>query len=244
VMNEPQSASKLVAPVRHTVVLILIFLTISMAGVLYQRRVAMHPRAAQPSASPRQPRVAPLYISLIAAEWGIVYYIWAGGLKQTGTRWRDLIGGRWNSARDVALDVALALALWVVWLGVQIAVSAALGASPAKPIETYFPRHPLSIVLWVALSLSAGFCEEVAFRGHFQRQFRALMGSGLVAVLLQGFLFGISHGYQGIEPVIMITIFGVLYGLLALWRGSLRPGMITHGWSDIYAGLATLLLHR
>ncbi len=39
-MNEPQSASKLVAPVRHTVVLILIFLTITMAGVLYQRRVA------------------------------------------------------------------------------------------------------------------------------------------------------------------------------------------------------------
>lgn len=72
-MSEPQSArSKLVAPVRHTVVLILIFLTITLAGALYQRRVAMRPRAARPSVSQRQPRVAPLYISLIAAEWGLV----------------------------------------------------------------------------------------------------------------------------------------------------------------------------
>ena len=79
---------KLGAPVWHTVVLILIFLTITVAGAFYQRRVATQPRAPQPSVSQPHPRVAPLYLSLIAAEWGLVYYIWAGGLKQTGTRWQ------------------------------------------------------------------------------------------------------------------------------------------------------------
>lgn len=233
---------KLIAPVSHTVVLIVIFLAIASAGAVYQHQASS--RTPQPGAATQHPRLAPLYLSLIAAEWGLLYYIWAGGLKDTGTRLRDLIGGRWNSMRDIAVDVLLALALWLAWLGVQIAVSAAFGASRAKPIDVYFPRDPLSIALWAVLSLSAGFCEEVTFRGYFQRQFQALTGSALIAVVLQALLFGISHLYQGVKAVLMIIILGALQGLLAFWRRSLRPGIITHAWSDIYAGLATLLLHR
>jgi membrane protease YdiL (CAAX protease family) len=56
------------------------------------------------------------------------------------------------------------------------------------------------------------------------------------AVILQAILFGISHGYQGLRAIIMIILFGFLFGILALWRKSLRPGMILHAWSDIYAG--------
>lgn len=29
---------------------------------------------------------------------------------------------------------------------------------------------------------------------------------------------------------------GALYGSLALWRKSLRPGMMAHAWSDILSG--------
>jgi hypothetical protein len=31
-----------------------------------------------------------------------------------------------------------------------------------------------------------------------------------------------------------ITLFGVMFGLLAVWQKNLRPGMITHAWSDIF----------
>ena len=37
--------------------------------------------------------------------------------------------------------------------------------------------------------------------------------------------------------MIVITVLGVLYGLLALARRNLRPGMIAHAWSDVYGGL-------
>jgi len=63
-----------------------------------------------------------------------------------------------------------------------------------------------------------------------------MTGNSTAAVILQGVLFGISHGYQGLRAIIMITLFGFLYGILAFWRKSLRPGMILHAWSDIYAG--------
>jgi len=84
--------------------------------------------------------------------------------------------------------------------------------------------------------LTAGFCEEVAFRGYFQKQFETMTRSSTAGVILQGILFGISHGYQGLRAIIMIILFGFLYGILALWRKSLRPGMVLHAWSDIYAG--------
>jgi hypothetical protein len=58
-----------------------------------------------------------------------------------------------------------------------------------------------------------------------------------MALFLRSLLFGISHGYQGIEACAKIAIFGALYGLLALWRKSLRPGMMAHAWSDIQSGI-------
>ena len=58
-----------------------------------------------------------------------------------------------------------------------------------------------------------------------------------MAVLAQAVLFGLAHGYQGIKNVVVITVLGLLYGLLALGRGNLRPGMLAHVWSDVYGGL-------
>jgi membrane protease YdiL (CAAX protease family) len=77
----------------------------------------------------------------------------------------------------------------------------------------------------------------VAFRGYFQRQFAVFTRSKWIALFLQSALFGISHGYQGLEACLKIAIFGVLYGMLALWRRSLRPGMIAHTGSDILSGI-------
>jgi membrane protease YdiL (CAAX protease family) len=92
------------------------------------------------------------------------------------------------------------------------------------------------VALWIALSASAGFCEEAVFRGYFQRQFSALTRSRWAGLVLQALLFGISHGYQGIGAMARIALFGLLYGGLALWRKSLRPGMVAHAWSDVYSG--------
>ena len=55
-----------------------------------------------------------------------------------------------------------------------------------------------------------------------------------MAVLFQAIVFGIGHLYEGVGQVARITLFGVLFGLLALWRKSLRPGMVAHAWSDIF----------
>ena len=209
--------------------LVSIFLGLTLAGALFQRHAQ-----ATPGVLKQHPNVAPLYLSVIAVEWFLVYGVWAG-IRIRGVHLRDLIGGWWKSAKDVLMDLALAIVVWILWIGIQVGVSR-MFPSAAKSMSALFPQTFLEVVLWVTTSLTAGFCEEVAFRGYFQKQFEAMTGSAAAGVVLQGILFGISHGYQGLRAIMMIILFGFLYGILAFWRKSLRPGMVLHAWSDIYAG--------
>lgn len=225
----PTPGQKLIAPIWHTSLLVGIFLGVTIAGALFQRHAQSSPGMLQ-----QHPNVVPLYLSVIAVEWFLVYGVWAG-IRSRGVRVRDLVGGRWDSARKVLIDIVLAIVVWILWIGIQVGVSRMV-PSHAKSVSALLPQNPLEVVLWIANSLTAGFCEEVAFRGYFQRQFEAMTRSSSTGVILQAFLFGISHGYQGLRAIIMIVLYGLLYGILAFWRKSLRPGMILHAWSDIYSG--------
>jgi hypothetical protein len=225
-------ASKLIAPWWHTALLITLFLGIAVSGAFFQWHARREPGMLQ-----QHPQVVLLYLSLIAMEYGLFVYVWKGGLRRTGTKLSDLIGGRWASAKDVAVDFGLALAFWGFWLVIKRAGVLYFGTGHAASIQTLLPQRALEVLIWVGVSISAGFSEELVFRGYFQRQFETLTHSRWMALFLQAVLFGISHGYQGIEACVRITLFGILFGLLALWRGSLRPGMMAHAWSDIFSGI-------
>ncbi|PYX43065.1 MAG: CPBP family intramembrane metalloprotease [Acidobacteria bacterium] len=80
------------------------------------------------------------------------------------------------------------------------------------------------------------------FRGYLQGQFTAWTGSAYAGLVLQALVFGLAHGYQGARLMTVIAVFGCLFGLLAQWRQSLRPGMIAHFLQDASAVLLTL--HR
>ena len=226
------SGPKLIAPRWHTALFVALFLALTLGGVLFQREAR-----SQPGKLLQHPNVVPLYLSLIAMEWGLLLYVWKGGLRRTGTKLRELIGGRWQTPKDVAVDAGLALGLWTVWALVERGWDLWLGAAHAASIQTFLPRRGLEILLWVGVSVSAGICEEVVFRGYFQRQFEAFTRSKWIALCLQAVLFGVSHGYQGVEACVKIALFGALYGALALWRRSLRPGIIAHAGSDILSGI-------
>jgi membrane protease YdiL (CAAX protease family) len=226
------SCPKLIAPRWHTVLFVALFLALTLGGAFFQREAR-----SEPGRMLQHPNVVPLYLSLIAMEWGLFFYVWKGGLRRSGTKLRDLIGGRWQSLRDVAIDATLALGIWTVWMMTEKGWEHWFGPEHAASIQTFLPRRGVEILLWVAVSVSAGICEEVVFRGYFQRQFEAFTGSKWLALFLQAVLFGISHGYQGVQACVKIAIFGALFGLLALWRGSLRPGIIAHAGSDILSGI-------
>jgi membrane protease YdiL (CAAX protease family) len=160
-------------------------------------------------------------------------------------RLRDLIAGRWQSGVEVARDFGIALAFWVVSLFVLGTIAKVLGLGGAGAIgdvkDKFGPLIPHSVgelLLFILVSMTAGFCEEVIFRGYLQRQFAAFTRSEGIAIVLQAIIFGLGHGYQGTARMVLITVYGVMFGLLAFWRKSLRPGMISHAWQDSVSGIA------
>lgn len=175
------------------------------------------------------------YLISIAYEWGMAYWVWAG-VHWRGGRLSDLTGGRWMSWRSVAVDVAIAIPFWGVWELTAYLMHRAVHGMHAVTTAYQPPSGILEIFLWIALSVSAGICEEIVFRGYLQRQFRAATRSVVAGVILQGLLFGLVHSYQGWKQVIVIAPLGILYGALVAWRRNLRASMIAHAWSDVFEG--------
>jgi len=228
----------LLAPVWHTIGLGAILVGTLLAGFWIQSRAG-----AGPGIVAAHRGAVGVYLTAMALDWALFFYVWRF-TSLSGTPLRELIGGRWAGPRDVALDVAIAIPFWVVWTFTAVVVHRLLGPSAAKSVAVLLPQTPLEVAVWIAVSVTAGFCEEVIFRGYLQRQLAALTGSASVAVAAQAVAFGIGHGYQGAKNVAVITVLGVLYGLLALWRRSTRPGMLAHAWSDVYGGLQMKFLSR
>jgi len=222
--SRPLSRS-LIAPAWHTIVFIAIFVGLSVVGGFFQHAVKQHPQAAAPSGNP-----VSRYFSVLVFEWLLVLYV-RMGVNKRGVRLRDLVGGRWATPKAVMKDIALGAGLWAVWMGLMNAHVLGSGTNAAQGL---LPQGILESLAWIPLALSAGFCEELAFRGYLQKQFQAITGSAVWAIVIQAIVFGVGHLYEGVGPVARITLFGVLFGLLALWGKSLRPGMIAHAWSDIF----------
>ena len=185
----------------------------------------------------------PIYLTAIFMDWALLYYCWAGVHYRGGTL-EMLSGGRWTSWKSFAEDIGVVIPFWIIWEGAAYGVSRLLGPSSAKTVDSLLPKSLLEVLIWIAASITAGFCEELIFRGYLQRQIRALSGSAAVAVLGQGLVFGSFHSYQGWKNVVVIFVLGALYGLLAAWRGNLRANIISHAATDIWEGWLKLVVWR
>jgi len=164
----------------------------------------------------------PLYLTLIAFEAALFLGIRALAARR-GQSLANLVG-----RRPTLADIPIGAAMWLGWMGVSYVIDLWLPPSTSQAVASMLPAGVIDSVLWVLLSTSAGIVEELAFRGYLQRR---------TGIVVQAIVFGIVHGYQGLYSIIRITVYGLLFGVVAHWRKSLVPGMIAHAWTDIAAGL-------
>ena len=220
-MNNPLIASR-----KHTMIALLIVAAITLLGI----RQASSLGAPHPEVS----RVIP-YLSLIALQLLWVRFI-NGGLKAYGHSLSELTGGRWTSARDVFQDLFFAAIGFFAAHTAAAVLTRALGGT--HPNTAFLlPHGAAESVLWVLVSVTAGACEEIVFRGYLQRQLAALTSSVTAGILLQAIAFGISHGYQGGAPMAVTGSYGLVLGILAWWRGNVRASALAHAATDIVGGL-------
>jgi membrane protease YdiL (CAAX protease family) len=220
------------------------------AGVVALGFLAQHAPSgagAAPGQLASHSKAIPIYLTAIFMDWMLLYYCFGGVHHRGGSFWA-LAGGRWTSWKSVAVDLGIALPFWVLWTGAAYGVHWLLagiaGPGSAKTVVSLLPQSLLEVLIWIATSITAGVCEEMVFRGYVQRQLHALSGSVAVAVLGQGLVFGLFHSYQGWTNVIVISVLGVLFGILAAWRGNLRANIIAHAWGDVWEGWFKFVVWR
>lgn len=175
------------------------------------------------------------YVIDIVVDWAILAYCWFGVWLHGGNL-ATLTGGRWTAWKGILADVAIALPFWILWEAIAYGVHLLLGPSKARSIGAILPQSLFEVLVWIVVSVNAGFCEEIQSRGYLQLQLYSLSGSIVAAVLGQALVFGLGHSYQGWKQVIVISVLGVLYGALAAWRRNLRANMVAHAWADVWEG--------
>jgi len=180
-------------------------------------------------------------------EWLLTAFVYLGVRKRITLR--ELIGGRWANVEDVLIDLVVASAFWLAAIAV-LGVGAKLMHldeagrfdSMRRQLGFLIPDTTLELLIWFSVSATAGISEEIIFRGYLQRQFAGITRSIVAGVLISAVIFGAAHGYEGGPRMILIGIYGLMFGLLAWWRKSLRPGMIAHAWHDAFSGAVLHLL--
>jgi CAAX protease family protein len=217
-----------VAPTWHTVLLVLIMFGLSGLSAYSQ---------GLPSLGRTRNQLA-RYVTAIVMEWLIFGFIWFG-LRLRKRPIRILLGENWGGARQILRDLGIAVLFLVTSNLVLSLISHLLKAAPNAAIRSLLPHTPAEIAVYSLLTVTAGICEEIIFRGYLQRQFSVFFKSAAAGVVLQGIMFGASHGYQGLKFMVIIVVYGVMFGLLAQSRRSLRPGMIAHFLQDLTVGVVT-----
>ncbi len=228
--SEPGVESVPIAPAWHTAVVLLLFAAMAAAAVH-----GGHRPAAQ-----IQHRLLGYFISM-AAEWLIFGFIAIGPLWH-GPSVKALAGRFSPTLRSVALDLGIAVAYLLVANYLLAAVGFVLGhfmrSGVTESLKNALPHTILEDAVFLLVALTAAICEETIFRGYLQRQFTGWTRNAAVGIVLQSIAFGAAHAYQGASGAIVIVFFGCMFGWLAWWRKSLRPGILAHFLQDGIGGLA------
>jgi CAAX protease family protein len=221
------TAREPIAPWWHTL-LVLVPLAIGSVASAYQHGL---PNAHVPGISSRLSS----YITVLLQEWLVVFLIWLA-VKRRGLSIRSLVSGRWQTLGAFFRDLGLAVGFLIVVVPLIGVLVHLIGEDATNNVANITPKTILELVVWLGLAATGGFCEELTFRGYLSRQFSAWSRSPVLAIILQGAVFGLAHGYYE-KVMVFIMVQGWLLGLLAYWRKSLRPGMLAHGLQDAIGGI-------
>jgi membrane protease YdiL (CAAX protease family) len=183
-----------------------------------------------------------MYLRTIAFECAFLAVV-ALGLWLRGSSLQAIFGERWRSMAQMLRDLGIGVALWFVAIIVVSVLSSHSGPADGT-IAFLLPQTPAEMTLWVMVSVVAGISEEAIYRGYLQKQFTALMQSVPAGVLISAAIFGGVHAYQGCSRALVIATSAILFGAVAHWRGTVRPGMFAHGLQDAVAPVLMKLLRH
>lgn len=186
------------------------------------------------------------YRTVMLASWSltIAVLVWWSG---TGRGWSALgLGfdaglGFWTAAA-----LAAAAIVFGTWQRIHVPGDPESEEAVLRQIENVeplLPRTPLEMQWFTAVSLTAGICEEILYRG-FLIAYAAALVPKPAAVVVASLLFGMGHAYQGSRGVAQTGLVGLGLALLYLLGGSLWIPMAVHAFIDWNSGTLVYTVFR
>ncbi|MGH7467497.1 MAG: CPBP family intramembrane glutamic endopeptidase [Longimicrobiales bacterium] len=111
------------------------------------------------------------------------------------------------------------------------------GVQESPYLIQLLPRSVGERVAFIGLSITAGICEELVFRGFLISALTVPTGSLAAAAAISTLVFGVLHSYQRVIGVLRAGILGLALTIPFLMTGSLLPSILAHIAIDLTGGL-------
>lgn len=186
------------------------------------------------------------YRSTLVAEWvlcGVALGLWTWAERSWETLgfgfpldWRHGVAGAVGAL--VIVGLVLQAQAMAGTPGALESVRGQLGEFGA-----FLPHDRRELRTFVALSLTAGVCEELVYRAWLLWYLDALAGP-VVAVIGSSVIFGLGHAGYGPSTGVRAGALGLFLAGLYLLGGALWVPMVVHAAFDVSAGVAGWRVNR
>lgn len=175
-----------------------------------------------------------IYIPTIVIEWLIVLAVALGIRREKSSA--ASIGLVRPKLVDVPTAIIFLVTANIILMPLEMILTA-IGLPVNENVNLLVEKAGQAFWWWLAISATAGFCEEVAFRGYIFTRIRGIFpGGGWVpAVVVSSFAFAAGHGYQGVGGLILLFFLGAMFCGLFIYTKSLWPAILAHFIQDFSA---------
>lgn len=136
-----------------------------------------------------------------------------------------------------------ALLLAVLLVGVARGLKR-MPAEERQKARLFLPETPEEFLVWTVISLLAGVCEEVAYRGVLYRLLLDAFGSMALAILVATLAFALAHAAHGGRATLRVAALGCLFHAIVLLTGTLYVAMTVHAVYDFVVGFLLMKSFR
>lgn len=179
-------------------------------------------------------------ISTIVLHWTATFLIFYF-IRSNGMNLKD-VGYTLNTKGTLIFVISyLFIALGIYFFTEMSLNYVSIDEAKLAGLDNFYPRTSTERMLWIFLSFTAGFCEELHYRGFAINALMQKKFNKWLAIPIASLLFVIMHGLSGflsIEMFLYYFLAGVIFSLIFVLTKRLWIPMLIHMLYDLMAMMA------
>ncbi|KOY87692.1 hypothetical protein AD998_17535 [bacterium 336/3] len=166
----------------------------------------------------------------------IVYQI----INQKGWKLQD-IGFLWSQKQIMYFLLGYFILTGILIGGIEYILSnAIIDKEKLSKLSSLIPKTTTSRIIFVCMGLIAGITEEIVYRGFAIKVLESYKISKWIAVIIATIPFIFQHGLKSINQFAWFMVWGIILGMLFLWRKNLTINIVIH-WLIILSAVLGIL---